>query len=579
MLIRLQDIFNLIISNILPALSDPSHAYNNQHLYVLNSLAQVKSIILLADIPSAETLIDNVFKYCFDVLSGPSKTSDGEELQKSVEMHMTEMLVCLVDETQALPPDAVDIIVAQFLRTDPKALRVSGGKSKKNGVIDEKQSTLELRQLPPAYSMAKYICNACPEKMARYFSQYFNEVIVDASKSSSQKIPSKNKKRHSDGLVDSDDENAGGPNEEGLLELRKVHGLLRELWRACPGVLQNVIPQLEAELSAENVQLRLLATETFGDIISGIGAAGPPVPPNMDPAAYPANALADPTEHTASLNLATKPSSPQPFPKAHPQAYSNYLGRRQDKSPLIRAAWTTGIGRILTTCAGGAGLSQQEEDRLIAELARMLGDADDKVRIAAVKVVASFSFRDLISKLGRSGGVDDAGSVLATLAERVKDRKHLVRQEAMPVLARLWGVAVGEISAGNEQVHALLGGAPSKILNTHYTNDHEVMVLLDRVFFEQLLPLSYPPVKAKSSKSVNGSSQGAAESQGGTIDPDKIRTERILLLARDLDERAKRVFYINQSRQPMLSPYISTFLERCEEYNVSGHRLGRCVLY
>ncbi|KAL8676167.1 MAG: hypothetical protein Q9186_007285 [Xanthomendoza sp. 1 TL-2023] len=564
---QLRDIFNLIISQILPALADPSHAYNNQHLYVLNSLAQVKSIILLADIPSAETLIINVFKFCFDVLSGPSKTSDGGELQKDVELNMTAMLVCLVDESQALPPDVVDIIVAQFLRTDPRVLRTSGGKNKKNGLVDEKQSTLELRQLPPAYMMATYICNSCPEKMARYFSQYFNEIVIDASKSSSQKAPGKNRKRHSDGLTDSDDEHPGGPNEEGLTELRKVHGLLRELWRACPAVLQNVVPQLEAELSAENVQLRLLATETFGDIISGIGAAGPPPPPIMDPAAYPSNALADPSENTASLNLVTKPSSPQPFPSAHPQAYNNYLGRRHDKSSLIRAAWTIGIGRILTTSAGGAGLSRQDEDQLIGDIGRMLGDADDKVRIAAVKVVASFSFRDLVSKLGRSGGVDDSGSVLATLADRVKDKKHSVREEAMPVLGRVWGVAVSEIAAGNEQIHALLGGAPSKILNTYYTNDKEVMGLLDRVFFEQLLPLRYPPVKAKSTKVTNGHSQGGRESQGETMDPDKIRAERVLLLVRDLDERAKKVFYINQARQSQLSPYVSAFLERCEEYN------------
>ncbi|KAL8674202.1 MAG: hypothetical protein Q9168_001370 [Polycauliona sp. 1 TL-2023] len=564
---QLRDIFNMIITQILPALSDSSHAYNNQHTYVLDSLAVVKSIILLADIPNADTLITNVFKICFDVLASPAQLSEGEGLQRAVETNMTAMLVCLVDETQALPSDAVDIIVAQFLRTDPRAVSATHGKSKKNGVVDEKQSILALRQLPPAYNMAKYICNACPENMARYFSQYFNEIVIDASQLSSHKASGKNKKRHSDAMDDSDDDQIGAPSEEGISDLRKVHGLLRELWRACPGVLQNVIPQLEAELSAENVQLRLLATETFGDIISGIGAAGPPPPPNMDPAGYPSNPLADPSENTTSLNLVTKPSSPQPFPSAHPQAYANYLGRRLDKSSLVRAAWTTGVGRILTTSAGGAGLSQQEEDRLIADLGRTLGDSDEKVRIAAVRVVSNFSFRDVIHKLGRSGGVDEPGSVLAILAERVKDLKHPVRAEAMPVLARLWGVAVGEISVGNEQVCALLKGIPSKILNTHYTNDIEVISLIDRVFFEQLLPLNYPPIKAKSTKLANGNSQTVKESQGEIMDPDKIRTERILLLVRDLDERAKKVFYMNQSRQRTLGPFITAFLERCEEYN------------
>ncbi|KAL8953571.1 MAG: hypothetical protein Q9222_000566 [Ikaeria aurantiellina] len=570
---QLRDIFNLAITQILPALADPSNAYNNQHLYVLSSLAQVKSIVLLSDIPAGETLIKNVFQICFDVISGSSRSSPGEELQKTVELQMTSLLVCLVDESQTLPSEVIDIIVAQFLRTDPKALGANGGKNKKNGITDEKQSTLVLRQLPPAYNMAKYICNACPEKMARHFSQYFSDVIVDASSNAKSKAPSKSKRRNHDELDDSDDEQVGGPAEDDLKELGKVHGLLRELWRACPAVLQNVIPQLEAELSAENIQLRLLATETLGDIIAGIGAAGLPPSPTMDPAAFPSNALANPLEGTVSLNLLTKPSSPQPFPTAHPQAYANYLGRRHDKSTLIRAAWTTGIGRILTTSAGGAGLSQAQEDRLISDLARMMGDADEKVRIAAVKVVGSFSFGEIVSKLGRQGGVTQAGTVLFTLADRVRDRKHTVREEAMTVLARMWGVAVGEIAAENDQICSLLGAIPSKILDTYYTNDIEIMVLLDRVFFEQLLPLSYPPIKTKSTKMSNGSSQAPKDIQIGpekhdeALDADKIRAERILLLARDLDERAKKVFYAIQTRQLQLSKLMTAYLTRCEDYN------------
>lgn len=564
----------MIITQILPALADTTNAYNNQHLYVLNSLALVKSIVLLTDIPSSDTLTRNVFQICFDVLSGTAKEAPREELQKNVEINMTQLLVSLVDESATLPPEVIDIIVAQFLRMDPRAIAGASGKGKKNGIqLDEKQSLLVLKQLPPAYNMAKYICNACPEKMARYISQYFNDVIVDASKFSASAGANKSKRRHGDDLSDSDDEYALGPTEEDLRELRKVHGLLRELWRACPAVLQNVVPQLEAELSTENVQLRLLATDTLGDIISGIGAAGVPTPPALDSSAYPPNTLSKSPEDASSFNLLTKPSSPQPFPHAHPQAYSNYLGRRHDKSPLVRSTWTTGIGRILTTCAGGAGLSQQEEDRLIDDLSRMMGDADEKVRIAAVRVVNSFTFRDIIWKLGRSGGITKPGSVLATLAERVRDRKHTVREEAMTVLGRAWGVALGEIAANNEQVTSLIGGAPSKIFDTYYTNDPEIMALLDSVFFKQLLPLAYPSIKSRSSRAVNGNSQRTKESQGAdqepvTTDPDKIRTERILILLRSLDERAKKVFFTIQSRQLVLAKVMNAYLARCEDYNV-----------
>jgi len=567
-LTALQDIFSMIITSILPALSDPLNAYNAQHIYVLQSLAQVKSIILVTDLPASEPLILHLFTLFFDILSGSSKTSTGEQLPKNVEYNMTAILVILVDESPSLPQEAVDTIVAQFLRTDPRVVTASHGKGKKNGPVDEKQSTLVLKELPPAYNMAKTICNSCEDKMAREISKYFNDVIMDASASSRDQSH-----RRTSGDLDDMEDSALGPTEEDLKELYKAHRLLRELWRACPTVLQNVIPQLEAELSAENLQLRLLATGTLGDMVSGIGAAGPPPPPVMDPAAFPPVDLTHSSDAPTVINLLTTPSSPQPFPQAHPHAYSSFLSRRQDKSAVIRSAWTTAIGRILTTSAGGVGLSQSEEYRLVEDLARMLNDADEKVRIAAIKAIGEFSFRDVIGILGSSGSIDTTGSVLNNLAERVKDKKHAVRIEATQVLARLWGVAAGEIAEGNEQVTTLIGSAPSKILNASYIHDMEINVLLDHVFFESLLPLSYPPIKYKATKQSNGNSQVVKDSQPNgdiepkNIDPDKIRTERILLLVRYLDERAKKVFFARCSLQAQLSRYLGAYLQSCEDFN------------
>ena len=569
----------MLITVVLPALSDPSNAYNQQHLYVLTSLSQVKSIVLLTDIPSSEPLVTHLFTSFFDILAGSTKTSTGEQLGKNVEFHMTSILVTMVDESATLPSEVVDVIVAQFLRTDPRAINGNAGKGKKHAAtLDEKQSTLTLKELPPAYIMAKTVCISCPEKMARHVSQYFNDVIVDASSSSAIIRTSKKNlhRRVSDDMDDSDMDNANGPTDEDLNELYKVHQLLRELWRACPTVLQNVIPQLEAELSAENVHLRSLATETFGDIISGIGAAGLPPPSILDPAAYPPLGSSDTAESTFHHNVLTKPCSPQPFPQTHTQAYTSFLGRSHDKSPMIRSAWTTGIGRILFTSAGGVGLAQQEEDRLIKDLARMLGDADERVRIAAVQVVGTFSFQEVIFKLGSSGGLDKPGSVLAVLAERVRDRKHAVRVEAMRVLGSLWGVASGAVAAAEEQVISTIGAAPSKILDTYYANDMDLMALLDHVLYEQLLPLSYPPIKAKVAKLANGNSQKVKKSQTNgavetdSIDPDKLRTERILVLVRDLDERAKRVFFAIQTRQSQLAKIMAAYLQRCEDYNVGS---------
>ena len=562
----------MLITSILPSLSDASNAYNNQHIYVLQSLEQVKSIALVTDLPSSEALMTHLFINFFDIMAGSSKSSTGERVGKNVEVNMTKILVMVVDEAAVLPNEAVDSIVAQFLRTDPRVLGGQIRKSKKGGeaapIIDEKQTTLSMKELPPAYNMAKTICNSCPEKMAREISQYFLEVITEATSTAG-----KSKSAHRDSM-DVDDMDLG-PSEDDLKELEKAHKLLRELWRACPGVLLNVIPQLEAELSAENVQLRRYATETFGDIVSGIGAAGPPSVAAMDPAAYPPTFLANSSAKLSNLNILTVPASPQPFPQAHPHAYQSFLGRRHDKSPIIRATWTVGIGRILTTSAGGVGLGQDEEHVLLDCLSRMLNDGDEKVRLAAVKAVGTFSLRDIVIRLGSLGSVTKSGSVLANLASRVKDRKATVRNEAMRVLGRMWGIAVGEIANGNDQVIDLLGGAPSKILDAYYANELEINVTLDHVLFEYLLPLSYPPIKSKASKLTNGNSQRVRDSQANgeedavEPDPDNIRTERILLLTKGLDDRAKCVFNMYQTRQAVLCKYMAAYLTSAEEYNVS----------
>ena len=561
----------MLTTSILPPLADPSNAYNQQHLYVLNSLAEVKSIVLVTDIPDSEKLTTNLFTTFFDILAGSSKSSTGEQLGKSVEFHMTAILIIVVDESASLPPEVIDVVVAQFLRIDPHILTGGFGKTTKH-TLDDKQSTLLLKGLPPSYNMAKTLCNTCSEKMARHIGQYFNDIIVDASVTSRDLGTSK-RRRVSEDLDGSDMDITGSPTEEDLRELRKVHQLLRELWRACPAVLQNVIPQLETELSAENVHLRLLATETFGDIISGIGAAGAPPPPALNPAAYPYPVLSDPPEPAVTPNVLTKPSSPQPFPQAYPQAYNSFLNRNHDKSPAIRAAWTTGISRILTTSAGGVGLSQLEEERLVKDLGKMLADADEKVRVAAVRAVGTLGLRGVIFKLGAQGGVDKADSVLGVLADRLRDRKHNVRVESMTVLGRLWGVAAGEILAGDERVISTLGPVPSKILDTYFTNDLDIHALLDHVIFEQLLPLNFPPGKSKVSKVINGNAEKAKDGQvNGDVDaehinPDKTRTERILLLVKDLDDRAKRVFHAVQARQLMLARVVTAYLQRCEEYN------------
>ncbi|KAI2785305.1 armadillo-type protein [Daldinia loculata] len=552
---QLKEIFTLFVKTILPALWDPSNAYNTQHKYVLTSLAEVKSILLINDVANAEELLLHLFSSFFDGVSGSSKAASGEQVAKDVEFHMTDILVTLVEESPSLPPAVLDVIMAQFLRAAPP------GGHKEKADANGKQTTLLPKEEPEAYVMAKTVCNSCPEKMARYVGQYFSEVIMDVSGNSG------NANGHRDDDDSDNDDGTAGPSESDFKELRKAHQLLRELWRAAPTVLPNVVPQVDAELSADNVQLRLLATETLGDMISGIGAAGPPPSPELDPAAYPPLKLNDEVPDHPATSILTTPISPLSFAQTHPQAFHNFVGRKNDKSPLIRAAWTIAAGYIVSTSAGNIGLSREDESVFVNGLRDKLTDNDEKVRLAAVKAIETFSFRDIVTKLAAAGGVTKEGTVLFTLADRCRDKRSSIRVEAMALLGKLWAVGSGELATGHELVTSALSGIPTRIFNTFYANDLELNVLLERVVFECLIPLSFPPPpKAKGSKSSNGNSQSQSAVDSG-YDQDRIRAERILLLVKDLDSNARRAFNALQARQPQFSKVLENFVRQCDAFN------------
>ncbi|CAI6336941.1 unnamed protein product [Periconia digitata] len=561
---QLKDIFTLIVVKILPLLADPSHSYNSQHLYVLKSLAEFKSIVIVTDIPSSAQLTSALFTTCFDVLSGPSRASNGEELSKNVEHHMTQILSILIDESPTIEQDVVDVIVAQFLWADPITLGTSS-KSKKNLPPDTKQSTLRRKEAPPAYNMAKNLCNAFPEKMARLFGKYFSQVIVDFA-SGPKNI------RHRLGSADeSEDEETRGPSEDEINDASKAHRLLRELWRCAPGALQEIIPHLQDELATENIQLRQLATETFGDMISGIGAAGPPPPPNLDPAAYPSQSLA-PSSSGRVFSYLTTPASLNSFPSHYPAAYHAFLSRQNDRSPIIRASLTTGIARIIMTSAGGVGLDPEEEKKLLDLFAKCLIDSDDRVRLAAVKAIEHYEFNDIVDKLGNNGSMSTPGTVLWNLADRIKDKKPAIHTTTIKLLGSIWGVAAGAVGNGEGRVIEMLGPIPSKILEACYVKDVGITAQVDTTFYDALFPLNYPPMKPRAA--TNGSSQVVKDSQSGggeqgytEADLDKLRAERLLVLVHGLEEKAKKVFFANQTNQVQNAKFMEYFLKLCEEYN------------
>jgi sister chromatid cohesion protein PDS5 len=560
----LKNIFLLVIEHIIPSLADSSSTYHAQHLAVIRSLKELQSILLIQDANSSTALMTALFTVCFDVLSGPSKSSE-LEVSINVAHNLSALLIELSTETDNLPDEVIDIVMAQFLRADPRTLsNMSNTKGKKGTIqIDEKQATLLLKDAPAAYTMAQDLCNVVSDKMARYVLRYFSSVLLDTSMAISSE-PKKGRRKTQE--EEEEEDITQGPSEEELKESKKAHLLLRELWRAAPSVLREIIPQLESELSTENTHIRLMAVEAIGDMIAGIGAAGPPQVTPLDPSAYPSQSLQEDSDRRAYHFLLT-PTTSVAFISRYHSTYQAFMGRRNDKSGLIRAAWSTAVGRILQTSAGGVGLEAEEENKLLEHFAVSLVDSDEKVRHSAVKAIEQFSFQTVVSTIGKDGGLSKENTVLSNLADRAKDRKPNLRADAIQLLGRLWGVAAGAIAEGNEHITEILGGIPTKLIGNYYINDAEIHKAVDRVVFESFIPLSYPPkvrqqVSQDSQKSIKN-----GDSVDDNTDPDKIRVERILLLISSLDQRCRAVFFTKQRNQVTLSRLMVAYLSMCEEYN------------
>lgn len=98
-----------------------------------------------------------------------------------------------------------------------------------------------------------------------------------------------------------------GGGEEDMDELKRVHGMIEEIYFIAPSLLLNVIPQLEEEMTLDELGIRQLAIETLGNMFA----------------------------HKASTLY-----------KQYPNIWKGWLGREVDKSAVIRTRWLELCGTI-----------------------------------------------------------------------------------------------------------------------------------------------------------------------------------------------------------------------------------------
>ncbi|KII91267.1 hypothetical protein PLICRDRAFT_105332 [Plicaturopsis crispa FD-325 SS-3] len=207
---ELRDIFQFFFRQLVSGLKGADSSYYNEYFHLLESLSTVKSVVLVCDLPNADELMVDIFRDFFSLVR--------RDLAKKIEMFMADILIALIDECQALPPEVLDTLMSQFMD--------------KHARMDQ-----------PAYRLAVQVCNATADKLQRHVCQYFTDIVVAHSR------------------------------DEEFDEIRTAHELIKQLNRSCPSLLHSVIPQLEEELRVEDVQLRTIATQVLGEMFSDKGGA------------------------------------------------------------------------------------------------------------------------------------------------------------------------------------------------------------------------------------------------------------------------------------------------------------------
>ncbi|KAG8711503.1 hypothetical protein FRC11_002628, partial [Ceratobasidium sp. 423] len=214
---ELKDIFQFFFRQLSTGLRGPDAPYYNEYFYLLESLASIKSIVLVCDIPAADELLCTIFRNMFDLVP--------MGLPKNVEMFMAEILVALIDECASLPSEVLEILLAQFL---PARTRTDS----------------------PAYRLSIGVCTRTADKLQRHVAQYFGDLLLQHTPDDQTSMPA-----------------------EDVEELRTAHELVQRLAQAVAPLLLNVVPQLEEELRVTDQTIRSIATQTLGAIFGDSNGA------------------------------------------------------------------------------------------------------------------------------------------------------------------------------------------------------------------------------------------------------------------------------------------------------------------
>ncbi|ODV97703.1 hypothetical protein PACTADRAFT_210 [Pachysolen tannophilus NRRL Y-2460] len=398
---QLTDIFKLFFHQFRHLNEQETNGYFQQYLYLLQRLAEVRSVILITDLPDSEKLIELLFRTFYDL-------ANQNDFPTKLEPLICDILSEVISESDFIPHSVLKLILNKFLST-PSSTQLSNVSN-------------------PGLNFTLSICKTNTDRMSRQITQFFSEIIYESSNTIE------------------DGKEAHEVKSKIAEQVQKIHRLTLEIWKTVPEVLSSVMGLIDNELEAEDVHIRVLATETIGKII------------------------------------AVQPSRIN-FLKDHSDSLTIWLKKTLDISPQVRCKWVETSVLILNSRSEISILNDIRNG-----LTKSLLDSDERVRYMACKKISELHPNIFIKKLANL-------NIMNTLGQLIREKHADIRNKIISLLGYLYNEIFDDLYKGDEALDKLLSWIPDHILSLIYINDKNINSVVDLCIFEQILPIENNTVK------------------------------------------------------------------------------------
>ncbi|VEU22602.1 DEKNAAC103357 [Brettanomyces naardenensis] len=228
---QLSDIFKLFFRQ-LRQLGNPDSGFYHQHVYLVTRMAEVKTAVLLTDLPDADKLTESIFDVVYSLASSA-------HLDEELEPLLLELLTEVIGESSKLPEKSIKLILNKFLQHS---------KLPKNASLTS----------VPGWRFTLRLCRLNADRMSRLVTLSFSELVYESTRRYEDE-------EEADKQANADDSDYFFRDIE---QLKKIHLILVEIWKYVPEMLASVMGLINNEFEADDKRIRIFATEAVGEMLA-----------------------------------------------------------------------------------------------------------------------------------------------------------------------------------------------------------------------------------------------------------------------------------------------------------------------